>query len=64
MRKNRRKSGEKAYSILTVDDSPIMTSALSDYFLRSGYDVDTENDPVEAIEKVRWGNYDILLLDF
>ena len=64
MRRNKRLSGEKAYSILTVDDSPIMTSALSDYFQRSGYEVDTENDPVAAIEKVRNGNYDILLLDF
>lgn len=51
-------------SILTVDDDPIMTSTVKDYFTRQGYEVDTENDPVSAIERVRTGNYDILLLDF
>ncbi|MBQ2716844.1 MAG: response regulator, partial [Clostridia bacterium] len=51
-------------SILTVDDDPIITSTIQDYFRRSGYDVDIENNPVDAIEKVRNGKYDILLLDF
>ena len=51
-------------SILTVDDDPIITSTIKDYFNRSGYDVDIENNPVDAIEKVRNGSYDILLLDF
>ena len=51
-------------SILTVDDDPIITSTIKDYFERSGYDVDIENDPVNAIERVRTGNYDIMLLDF
>ena len=51
-------------SILTVDDDPIITSTIKEYFERSGYDVDIENDPVNAIERVRTGNYDIMLLDF
>ena len=51
-------------SILTVDDDPIITSTIKDYFNRSGYDVDIENNPVTAIERVRDGNYDILMLDF
>ncbi len=51
-------------SILTVDDDPIITSTIKDYFERSGYEVDIENNPVNAIEKVREGNYDIMLLDF
>ena len=51
-------------SILTVDDDPIITSTIKNYFERSGYSVDIENDPVSAIERVRNGNYDIMLLDF
>lgn len=41
-----------------------MTSTLQAYFQRSGYDVDVENDPYRAIERVREKKYDILLLDF
>ncbi|MBQ6876424.1 MAG: HD-GYP domain-containing protein [Lachnospiraceae bacterium] len=51
-------------SILTVDDDPIITSTIKAYFNRSGYEVDIENDPVAAIERVRNGAYDIMLLDF
>lgn len=51
-------------SILTVDDDPIITSTIKDYFKQSGYTVDIENDPVAAIERVREGSYDIMLLDF
>ena len=51
-------------SILTVDDDPIITSTIKDYFERSGYEVDIENNPLAAIERVRNGKYDILLLDF
>lgn len=51
-------------SILTLDDDPIITSTIKDYFARSGYAVDIENDPVNAIERIRNGSYDILLLDF
>ena len=51
-------------SILTVDDDPIITSTIKDYFERSGYDVDIENNPLTAIDRIRNGKYDILLLDF
>lgn len=51
-------------SILTVDDDSIITSTIQAYFQRSGYHVDVENNPYAAIERVRNGNYDILLLDF
>ncbi|MGF6375693.1 putative nucleotidyltransferase with HDIG domain [Clostridiales Family XIII bacterium PM5-7] len=63
MRKNKR-SNQAQFSILTVDDDPIMTTALQAYFQRSGYAVETENDPYQAIEKVANHHYDILLLDF
>lgn len=55
---------ENRMSILTVDDDPIITSTIQAYFQRSGYQVDVENDPGAAIERVRNGNYDIMLLDF
>ena len=51
-------------SILTLDDDPIITSTIQAYFQRSGYQVDIENDPYNAIDRIRNGNYDILLLDF
>ena len=63
MRKSRAKT-QNQFSILTVDDDAIMTSAVESYFKKSGYIVETENDPRVAIEKVRNGNFDILLLDF
>ena len=63
MRKNRQ-TAEKEISILTLDDDPIITSTIQAYFDRSGYQVDVENDPYRAIERVRENHYDILLLDF
>ena len=55
---------ENRISILTLDDDPIITTTIQAYFQRSGYQVDIENDPYQAIERVRTGSYDILLLDF
>lgn len=64
MRQRKQYSGPNPLSILTLDDDPIMTSTIQAYFQRSGYRVDVENDPYRAIERVRRGSYDILLLDF
>ena len=64
MRQRIQCSGPNPLSILTLDDDPIMTSTIQAYFQRSGYRVDVENDPYRAIERVRRGSYDILLLDF
>lgn len=55
---------ENQISILTVDDDPIITSTIQAYFQRAGYRVDIENDPTAAIDRVRQGEYDILMLDF
>lgn len=52
------------FSILALDDDPIMTVTLQSYFQASGYKVDTESDPFAAIESIKKGSYDILLLDF
>ena len=64
MRKNRALAPQSDCSILAVDDDPIMTLSLQSYFQAAGYHVDVENDPVDAIQRVREGHYDILLLDF
>ncbi len=64
MRKKNIKREKNDIRILTLDDDSIMTLTLQSYFEASGYDVDTENDPYKAIERIRDGSYDILLLDF
>ena len=64
MRQHKQNTDDRAFSILTLDDDPIMTSTVQAYFQRSGYRVDMENDPYRAIERIRQGRYDILLLDF
>jgi HD-GYP domain-containing protein (c-di-GMP phosphodiesterase class II)/CheY-like chemotaxis protein len=64
MRKNRVGAGRTEFSILTVDDDEIMTLTLQSYFQAAGFQVDAENDPVAAVERIREQHYDILLLDF
>lgn len=64
MRKNRIGKEQNDFSMLALDDDEMMTITLQSYFTTSGYKVDIENDPVTAIERVRNGSYDILLLDF
>ena len=63
MRRNKQ-ALENQISILTLDDDPIITATIQNYFRRSGYAVDVENNPLKAIERVRDGAYDIMLLDF
>lgn len=64
MRKNRAGGQKLDFSILTLDDDPIMTATLQAYFTTSGYTVDVETDPYMGIERIRNSHYDILLLDF
>ncbi len=51
-------------SILILDDDPVVTSVSQTFFQKSGFQVDVENDPFVAIERMRNSHYDILLLDF
>ena len=55
---------ERDISILALDDDPVMTLTLQSYFQNAGYAVETCNDPEAAVEVVRNGHFDILLLDF
>lgn len=64
MRKNKISNQTNDISILAVDDDTTMTLTLQTYFQSSGYRIDVENDPWDAIERVKNGAYEILLLDF
>lgn len=64
MRRSKQLIEQNNISILAVDDDPIITDTIQDYFKRSGYHVEAENNPQAAVERIRNGNYDILLLDF
>ncbi|MHB1314159.1 MAG: HD domain-containing phosphohydrolase [Christensenellales bacterium] len=64
MRKNRIIQQQNEFSILALDDDQTMTITLQAYFSAAGFNVEIENDPVAAIERIRNNNYDILLLDF
>ncbi len=64
MRKNKMVEKNNNISILTLDDDAIMTVTLQSYFRSVGFNVDTENDPIKAIERIRDEHYGILLLDF
>lgn len=64
MRKNRIAQQQNEFSILALDDDQTMTLTLQAYFLASGFNVDIENDPIAAIERIKNKHYDILLLDF
>ena len=64
MRKNRHELINGDISILTLDDDPLMTATVQSYFQVSGFKIDVENDPYRAIERVKEGSYDLLLLDF
>lgn len=64
MRKNKAGATQNGFMILTLDDDPNITAALQAYFEGSGYQVDTETDPIAALSRMRLKRYDILLLDF
>jgi putative nucleotidyltransferase with HDIG domain len=64
MRKNKVGSVQNGFSIFALDDDTTISAALKAYFESNGYEVDTESDPLRAIERMREKPYDILLLDF
>lgn len=64
MEKEKRSNGNGDISILALDDDPIVTAMLQSYFQKAGFRIDVENDPFVAIERIREGDYDILLLDY
>lgn len=64
MRKNRTGREKNGYTIMIVDDDIYILDALKQNFDALGYLVETQNDPLKALERMRQMHYDILLLDF
>ena len=58
---NKRKDGIKR--IMIVDDEPDINLAFKVVLKRGGFDVDTFDDPVDALEKFKPRFYDLLILD-
>lgn len=58
---NKRKDGIKR--IMIVDDEPDINSGLKVVLKREGFDVDTFDDPVDALERFKPKFYDLLILD-
>lgn len=51
------------YHILIVDDEERIRDILKEYFEFEGYTYDEASDGMEAIEKTKKNNYDLILLD-
>lgn len=63
MRKKAR-AGISDHRIIVVDDEPGIIDSLSVVLRRCGYDFTGVTDPLEAVEKVRNGKYDLMILDY
>lgn len=61
-KRNLKKQSE--YRIIVVDDDNGIIDSLSVIINRLGYHFEGTNDPLEAIERIKEGNYDLLVLDF
>ena len=51
------------YTILVVDDSPVVLEAVRDALIRDGYDVLSAADGIEALDIVKQHHVDLILLD-
>ena len=58
---NKQKDGIKR--IMIVDDEPDINSGLKVVLKRGGFDIDTFDDPVDALERFKPKFYDLLILD-
>jgi len=52
-----------AFRLLAVDDNRSLVEALGDVFEARGYSVDIAYDGAQAVERVRTGSYDCILMD-
>lgn len=50
--------------ILIVDDEPGIIDSLSIMLKRSGYYYEGITNPLEAVEKVKTGSFDLMILDY
>ncbi|CAM4199529.1 response regulator transcription factor [Erysipelothrix inopinata] len=49
--------------LLIVDDEIKIREVIKEYALVSGFECDEAEDGVEAVEKIKTGNYDVVILD-
>ena len=54
---------QRTKRILIVDDEPDVCEILKKVFEQSGFNADSYDDPILALENFKAGSYDILLLD-
>jgi DNA-binding response OmpR family regulator len=54
---------ERGIRILAVDDEPDLTMLCRMSLEHYGFEVDTFNDPQEALSKFKPGSYDLVILD-
>lgn len=64
MRKNKMGREKNGYTIMILDDDIYILDALKQNFDALGYEVEIQNNPLKALERMRQQHYDILLLDF
>ena len=51
------------YKILVIDDEPDINSVIKKGLNRNGFEVETFNDPLQALSNFKAGFYDLLLID-
>ena len=54
---------EQAYHILAVDDETMIRELIRKYAEFQGYTVDEAQNGMEAVEKCRKTNYDLVIMD-
>jgi DNA-binding response OmpR family regulator len=54
---------QRTKRILIVDDEPDVCEILKKVFEQSGFNADSYDDPILALENFKAGSYDLLLLD-
>jgi DNA-binding NtrC family response regulator len=52
------------YKIHIIDDEPMVRSSLKNYLFELGYSVETSEDGISAIEKIKYKKPDLVLLDY
>ncbi|MDQ6862356.1 MAG: response regulator [Thermoproteota archaeon] len=57
------KDSGKKKKVLIVDDEPDVSTVLKKVFEQGGFNADSYDDPILAIENFKAGSYDLLLLD-
>jgi DNA-binding response OmpR family regulator len=57
------KDNGKKKKVLIVDDEPDVSDVLKKVFDRSGFNADSYDDPILALENFKAGSYDLVLLD-